>query len=275
MSPEAKRTSAYISAERFVLRFFPAVITPLRFRILLGYAAVILLGIFGWEQITSAWRYLVTLLAPVTALIGALLALKLSVVVVSIFTLITSAIKMFFGFLVMVLKPGIIKAIFIPQLVTLAGWIHRKSTRLQHWVGRFYEKTKAILDAVVVWWQKQTLLDRVLLSGFLVPLLVVVLVVFIIERATAIFAVKKVTEQVVQKTTKFVIKHFHRLPLIGGIPAAVATQTRKLTRQNDRTDLVTDIKNLGGEFYEPSNTKPDTKPDAKPGAAESNNLSGN
>ena len=53
--------SAYTKAERFIVGFLPAFITPLRLRILLGYTAVVLLGIFGWEQLASAWRYLVTL----------------------------------------------------------------------------------------------------------------------------------------------------------------------------------------------------------------------
>jgi hypothetical protein len=258
--------SAYTKAERFIVGFLPAFITPLRLRILLGYTAVVLLGIFGWEQLASAWRYLVTLLAPVTALIGALFALKLSVVIVSIVTLIISVIKMFFGFLVMVLKPGILKAIFIPQLVSLAGWIHRKSARLQLWVGKGYDRLRVVLDSTVAWWKNQNRLDKLLLSGFLIPLLVLVLVVFVIERATAIFAVKKITEQVVQRTTKFVIKHFHRVPLIGGIPTAVASQTRKMTRKDDREDLVADMKNLGGEFYEPTGSNSDT--DAVPASSD-------
>ena len=253
------KRSAYTKAEHFIVGILPAFVTPLRLRILLGYTAVLLLGIFGWEQLASAWRYLATLLAPVTALIGALFALKLSVVIVSIVTLIISAIKMFFGYLAMVLKPGILKAIFIPQLVSLAGWIHRRSARLQLWVRRGYDRLRVGLDATVAWWKNQNRLDKLLLSGFLVPLLILVLVVFFIERATAIFAVKKITEQVVQRITKFVIKHFHRAPLIGGIPAAVASRTRKMTRKNDREDVVADMKNLGGEFYGPTGTAADTE----------------
>ena len=139
--------------------------------------------------------------------------------------------------------------------MTLVGWIHRKSARLQNLVGVVYDKTKVLLDRVVTWWKTQELIDKILLSGFLVPLLIVLLVVFIIERATAIFAVKKITEQVVQKTTKYVIKNFHRLPLMGAVPAVVAGYTRKITRQDDREDLVKEIKNLGDEFYESSGTK--------------------
>lgn len=259
-----KEGSRYQRLERRLLTYLPAFFTPLRFRILLGYIVVFILAIFGWEQLASAWRYLVTLLAPVTALIGALLALKLSVVVLSVFTLLTSIIKLFFGFLVVVLKPGILKAIFIPQVVSLLVWIHRKSYRLQVWFGKFYNRAKGTAESIVEWWGKQGLLDKILLSGFLVPLLVVLLVVFIIERATAIFAVKKLTEQVVQRATKYTIKNFYRLPLVGWIPATVADRTRKITRKDDREDLITDLKNLGEEIYEPEeNTVPSPGAGAK------------
>ena len=83
------------------------------------------------------------------------------------------------------------------------------------------------------------------------PLLVVVIVVFIIKRALAIFAVKKLTEQLVQKSTKYTIRNFHKAPLIGWIPSAIAKRARELTRKDDREDLLADLKNLGEEIYEP------------------------
>ena len=115
-----KRPSIFRYLESRALNALPAFITPLRLRLLLGYLVVFVLGVYGWEQIASAWRYVITLLAPVTALLGALLALKLSVVVVSVFTLLSALFKLFFGFLTVVLKPGIFKAIFIPQLLAFA-----------------------------------------------------------------------------------------------------------------------------------------------------------
>ncbi len=251
---EASKGSLYQRVEARLLSLLPEFITPIRFRILCGYVLVVVLGIFGWEQITAAWRYLVTLLAPVTALLGAVFALKISVVVVSFFTLLTSVVKMFMGFLMMVLKPGILKAIFVPQLLSLLAWVHRKSGRLQIWFGRVYDRAKGWADGIVDWWKKQNLLDKILLSGFLIPLLIVVLLIFIIERATAIFAVKKLTEQLVQRSTKFTIRNFHRLPVIGWIPASLANGTRKITRKDDRDDLVEDLKNLGEEIYEPEAT---------------------
>lgn len=243
--------SAYQRVELKLLSYLPSFVTPLRFRILIGYLVVVLLGIYGWEHIAAAWRYLGTLLVPVIALIGAVFALKLSVVLVSLVTLLTSLMKIFFGFLVVVFKPGILKAIFIPQVISLLTWLHRKSYRLQLWVDKYYVRAKGAFENIVLWWKKQTLIDKILLSGFVVPLLVVLIVVFIIQRTTAIFAVKKLTEQVVQKTTKFTIKHFHKLPLVGGIPSAIANRTRKLTRKDDRTEVMTDLKNLGEEVYEP------------------------
>lgn len=239
----------YTRLEARVLSLLPAFMSPLRLRIAIGYILVLLLALYGWEQISAAWRYLATLLMPIAAFIGALLALKLSVVFVSLFTLATALLKILFGFLMAVIKPGILKAIFVPQLMALVGWVHKKSARLQQTVRRIYEWLKTKAETMVAWWQRQQLVDKVLLSGFLVPLLLIVFVIFIIKRAVAIFAVKKITEQVVQKTTKFVIKNFHRLPLVGALPAAVAQRTRNLTRKEDRKDVVEDLKSLGGEIY--------------------------
>ncbi len=255
-SQPPRRVSFLGRAEARVLQLLPGFITPLRFRILIGYLVVIVLGIYGWEQIASAWRYLATLLAPVAALLGALLALKLSVVFVSVVTLLSALLKVFFGFLMVVLKPGILKAIFIPQLVSLAGWFHRKSSRLQTYVKKIYDRIKGFSEKVIGWWKNQDAADKILLSGFLVPLLVILLIVFVVKRAITLFAVKKITEQVVQKTTKFVIKNFYRLPVIGGLPALVAARTRKLTVRNDREDVVNDFKSLGSEFYKPESPVP-------------------
>ncbi len=244
----AARPNVYRRIEIQLLEKLPPAITPLRLRIILGYLLVLILAVYGWEQIAAAWRYLLTLLAPAMAVIGALMALKLSVVFVSLFTLLVSLVKILFGFLVVVLKPGILKAIFIPQIFSLANWIHDKSERLQHYVRGIYDAGKDRVQRLLDWWEKQRLIDKILLSGFLVPLLIIVLVVFIIKRAITIFAVKKLTEQIVQRTTKLVIKNFHKVPLIGGLPAVVAMQTRKLTQKEDRVDVVNDLKALGREL---------------------------
>jgi len=251
--PPVQRGAASFGYQRLearLLSYLPTFVTPLRLRIFLGYLVVALLGFFGWDQITAAWRYLVTLLAPVAALIGAVFALKISAVLVSLLALLTSVLKLFFGFLVVVLKPGILKAIFIPQVLSLLTWIHRKSHRLQLWFDKYYERAKNSFERIVSWWARQSLIDKILISGFVVPLLLVVIVVFVIQRALAVFAVKKLTEQLVQKTTKFTMKNFHKLPLVGWMPSAIADRTRKLTRKNDRTDLVTDLKHLGEEIYD-------------------------
>jgi len=253
-----ERVSFFRRMEMRLLRFFPAVITPLRFRILLGYLLVLLLGIYGWEQITSAWRYVATLLAPVAALLGAVVALKISVVLVSLVTLLSAVVKLFIGFLMMVIKPGILKAIFIPQLLSLVSWFHRKSSRVQSWVRHSYGKVKTVSERVVSWWSAQSTSDKVLLFGFLIPLLVVLLIVFVVKRAIAIFAFKKVTEQVVQKSTRFIISNFHRVPVVGGLPAFVAHRVRKLTARDDRVIVVDDFKELGREFYRPDTA--DKKP---------------
>lgn len=256
-----RKTSFYRRVEARILRALPAVVTPLRFRILLGYLVVLLLGIYGWEQITSAWRYVATLLAPVAALLGALLALKVSVVLVSLVTLFSAMVKLFIGFLMVVIKPGILKAIFIPQLLSLVSWFHRKSSRVQVWAKKFYNSAKKLSDSVIGWWRAQTMVDKILLSGFLIPLLLVVLIVFVVKRAIAIFAFKKITEQVVQKSTKFIIANFYRLPLVGGIPGIVAARTRKLTSKDDRTIVADDFRELGREFYEPITARSE-KPDS-------------
>lgn len=249
--PTDQKLSLYRRIEIRLLQLLPAYITPLRFRILLGYLVVLLLAIYGWEQIASAWRYLLTLLAPAFALLGALVALKIGAVIASLFTLVFALIKFFFGFLVVVLKPGIVKAILIPQLLSFISWVHRKSARIQRIFGIFYDRFKVAADRILDWWGEQQKIDKILLSGFLVPLLIILVVVFILERATAVFAVKKLTEQVVQKSTKFVIKNFHKVPVVGGVPASIANNTRKLTVKQDREDVVEDFKSLGSELYHP------------------------
>lgn len=245
-----RKQSLLQRVESRLLQMFPASITPLRFRIFLGYLLVLVLAIYGWEHITTAWRYLLTLLAPAFALLGALLALKIGVVFVSLFTLLVAVVKFFLSFLVMVLKPGILKAILVPQVMSLLVWIHRKSSRLQNFFKTVYERFKTVADAIVQWWGVQNKTDKILLSGFLVPLLVILVIVFVIERAAAIFAIKKLTEQVVQKSTRFVIKHFHKVPVVGAIPGGVANVTRKLTVKRDREDVVEDFKSLGNELYQ-------------------------
>lgn len=254
----SQRPSLSGRLERRLLSVFPSFITPLRFRILVGYLIVFFLGIYGREQIATAWLYFATLLAPVTALLGALLALKLSVVAVSLLTLFTAVVKLFFGFLAVVLKPGILKAIFIPQLLSLVGWLHGKSSRVQSWVKKVYERAKAQYNRVVEWWRRQATADKLLLFGFLIPLLLLVLIVFIVKRAIAIFAVKKLTEQVVQRSTKYLISNFHRIPLIGGIPAFFAARTRRLTVRKDRDAVVQDLQELGSEFYRANDSQSNT-----------------
>lgn len=254
--PASTQLSFYGRLEARLLKKLPSVITPLRFRIFAGYLIVFILAIYGWEELEAAWRYLLTLLAPAFALLGALMALKLGVVFVSLFTLLVATLKFFFGFLMVVLKPGILKAIFVPQLLSLAAWIHRKSASLQALIRRLYRYFKATVARLMDWWRAQHIVDKLLLSGFLVPLLVILLLVFIIERAVAIFAVKKFSEQVVQKTTKFAIQNFHKLPVIGGIPAKIAASTRKLTTKEDRVDVAEDFKHLGEEILPVKESKP-------------------
>ncbi len=247
--------SWYLRLEQAVIKKLPAVITPLRFRIFLGYLSVTIIGIGAWDYLESAWFYVAAILAPVGALLGAILALKLSVVVVTVFTLLTSLIKFFSGFVVMVLKPGILKAILMPPLISLLKWIHQKSTRLQNWVHSIYERGKTVSATILRWWQQQHVLDKTLLFGFLIPLLVIVVVIFIIQRTTAVFAVKKLSEQIVQRTTKFFIRNFHRIPLIGSLPVFVTNKARQWTRLEDREDVIFDFKNLGREIFEKTTGK--------------------
>lgn len=252
--------SLFRRMESRLLQLLPGYITPLRFRILIGYLVVLILAIYGWEQIASAWRYLLTLLAPAFALLGALVALKIGVVIVSLLTLLVAVIKFFFSFLMVVLKPGILKAIFIPQVMSLISWVHKKSARLQGLFRKIYERFKVAADRILEWWGDQQKVDKILLSGFLIPLLIILVVVFILERATAIFAIKKLTEQVVQKSTKFVIKNFHKVPVVGGLPGSIASNTRKVTVKQDREDVVEDFKSLGNELYHPEENELEDRP---------------
>lgn len=256
--PNSARATGYQRLERAVLKRLPPAVTALRLRILAGYLIIAVTGFLWWRHIESAWQYLLAMLVPIGTLLGALLALKLGVVVVTLFTLITSLFKVFAGFLMLVLKPGILKAIFIPPLKTLVRWIHRKSATLQLFANGLYERLKLSVKHILQWWQSQHLIDKVLMSGFLIPLLIVVLVVFLIERAIAVFAIKKLTEQVVQLSTRLVIRNFHRIPLIGALPARFVTQLRQLTLEEDRKDLATDFRKLGDELSVKSSDKPDS-----------------
>ena len=252
--------SAYQRLVQKLLKRFPAAITPLRLKILIGYTLVVAIGLLTWDHIESAWRYLAALLAPIGALLGALLALKLGVVLMSLFTLLTSIFKVFSGFLMVVIKPGVLKAIVVPPLMSLIKWLHSKSARLQHWVDRIYESAKGILKTIIEWWSSQSLLDKLLLSGFLIPVLLIIVVLFLVQRATAVFAGKKLAEQIVQRTTKFFIKQFHRIPIVGNIPGRLSAQGKKLTRAEDRKDLAQVLKNLGGEIYKKNTDVQETAP---------------
>lgn len=218
--------------------------SPLRIKILLGYLVVGLLAFYGWDQISAVWRYFGALMAPLVLLIGALVSLKIGVVVMSLSSILLALIKLFFGFVVIVLKPGILKAIIIPQIMSLVTWLHNKSERLQRGFKRVFTYFKTKFTNIMNWWRSQNMLDKALLSGFLIPLFVVLLVVFILERAVALFAVKKLTEQVVQKSTKAVIRNFHRVPVIGGVPSKI----KSLTAKGDRRVLSKDVETLKDEI---------------------------
>jgi hypothetical protein len=210
----------------------------LRWIILIGYLAVIASAIYGWDEIVAVWQFIATLLTPVLAFLSALLALKISAVIMAIVTLVVALLKVLLGFVGMVFGTGVAKALLIPQLLTGLGWIHKKSERIQAVVGRIYDWGKGKVISVYEWWERQNLLDKILLSGFLIPLFIVIVIIFVLRQATFLFVIKKFVEQLVQKTTKAVAKNFHRIPVIGGVPAALATGFQKVATSDGRKEIM-------------------------------------
>lgn len=210
----------------------------LRWTILLGYLTVITSAIYGWDEIIAVWQFVATLLTPVIAFLSALIALKVGAVVVAILTMVISLVKVLLGLVGMVLGTGIAKAIFIPQILTGLGWIHEKSERVQAIVGKGYDWGKVRVTRIFGWWKRQNLLDKILLSGFLIPLFAVIVIIFVLRQATFLFIVKKGVEQIVQKTTKAVTKNFHRIPVIGGIPVLITSSFKRVATSDGRKEIM-------------------------------------
>ena len=208
--------------------------SPLRWKILAGYVLFALSTIFLWKDLTNGWALLMTFIAPVSAFFAALLALKFGVAVAALGTVLLLFLKGAVGMLIAVSKVGIIKGLFLPWLLSGIQWLHRKSEFLQTWVARVFHRGKAFANRIYTWWKARNTIDKLLLLGFLGPLILVISFAVLIKRFVYIFISKKAAEQVVQNATKVSVKYFHKLPLIGQVPARIKSRAKELQVQRDR-----------------------------------------
>jgi len=208
--------------------------TPLRWKIAAGYLVFILVTLMLWKDLAYGWSVLMTLLAPVFTFFAALLALKFSVVLTALATFLVAFLNWAVSLLIAVSKMGIIKGLFLPWLLAGLQWMHGKSAFLQKWVGRIYLKGKNWGTRVFNWWQSKNKVDRVLLLGFLGPLILVVSFAVLLKRFVYVFISKKAAEQVVQKATKATVKNFNKIPVIGKVPNQIKSKATEIKTQRDK-----------------------------------------
>lgn len=208
--------------------------TPLRWKIAVGYALFLAITIFLWKDLISGWALLMSFLAPVTAFFAALIALKFSVVIASLGAFLLIFLSSAVSTLIAVSKMGIIKGLFLPWLLAGLQWLHKKNDFLQRWVSTIYTRGKHLAETVFSWWQSKHIIDKILLLGFLGPLILVVAFAVLIKRFVYIFISKKAAEQIVQRTTKALVGHFHRVPVLGKVPEKLKNRARSIRDERDR-----------------------------------------
>jgi hypothetical protein len=190
--------------------------------------------VFLWKDLTTGWTLLMTFIAPVSAFFAALLAVEFGVAVAALGTVLLLFLKGAVGLLIAVSKVGVIKGLFLPWLLSGIQWLHRKSEFLQTWVARVFHRGKAFANSIYAWWKARNTIDKILLLGFLGPLILVISFTVLIKRFVYIFISKKAAEQVVQNVTKVSVKYFHKLPLVGQMPARIKSSAKQLQIQRDR-----------------------------------------
>ena len=210
------------------------IMSPLRWKILAGYALFAAITVFLWKDLATGVTLIMTVLTPISAFFAALLALNFGVAIAALGTLFLVFLKSAIGLLIAVSKVGIIKGLFLPWLLSGLQWLHKKSEFLQKWIGKAFRRGKTIANNLYSWWKSQHVIDRFLLMGFLGPLILVISFAIVVQRFVYLFISKKAAEQLVQKTTKGVVRYFHKIPVIGKIPAILAAKADNLKIERDR-----------------------------------------
>jgi len=207
--------------------------TPLRWKIALGYFAAFVVTYVLRHELESGWSVFMTFLAPLFTFLSALIALKFGVVITALGSFIIVFLQGLLGLIIAVSKIGIIKGLFLPWLMTGLHWLHRKSEFLQKWVAKIYEKGKKLAQRLYQWWSEKSLIDKILLAGFLGPLIFVVVFAVLLKRFVYLFISKKAAEQLVQKATKATVSNFHKIPVVGKAPTTVKEKVLELKQSRD------------------------------------------
>lgn len=206
------------------------IMTPLRWKIAAGYVAAIVLTYLLRHELESGWSVFMTFLAPVFTFVSALIALKFGVVITALGTFVIAFLQGLLGLIIAVSKVGIIKGLFLPWLLAGLQWMHRKSEFTQKWVARVYEKGKGIAEDVFQWWSERALIDKILLAGFLGPLILVVLFAVLLKRFVYLFISKKAVEQLVQKATKKAVGQINKIPVVSEAPTVAKKKIQQLKK---------------------------------------------
>ncbi len=231
-----------------ILHKNPPWMTPLRWKILGGYGIVLVVTILCWQYIVSAWQIATILLAPLITILSMIFALKIGAVIIALWTLLIALLTISIKFILTVFGMGVTKGLLIPPVLSVLGWLHKKSEWLQDQTAKVYGGIKKKALASIQWWKQQNTIDKILLAGFFVPLIIVFAITFLLRKVFFIFVVKKGYEQVVQKATKMVIKNFHRIPVVGKVPKKIAEYAKKHTNAGDRKLVVKDLQKCSEEF---------------------------
>ena len=209
------------------------IMTPLRWKIAVGYLVAFVVTFILRHELESGWSLFMTFLAPLSAFISALVALKFGVVLAALTTFLIVSLQGLLGLVIAVSKMGVIKGLFLPWLMAGLHWLHRRSRFLQKWVSVAYEKGKSIAERLYGWWSDKLLIDKILLAGFLGPLVVIVLFAVLLKRFVYMFISKKAAEQLVQKLTKATVNNFHKIPVVGKAPELVKNKVGELKKKSD------------------------------------------
>lgn len=207
--------------------------TPLRWVILAGYVIAALVTWLLWEDLASGWKTLGTAMAPLMAFFAALFALKLTVVLTAVGSFLLIFLQGFVGILIAVSKIGVIKGLLLPWLLAGIKWLHRQSQLVQKVVAAAFSKGQELADQCYQWWMRQNFVDRLLMLGFVAPLILVVALAVLLKRIVYLFLSEKAVEQLVQRITKAVVGHFHRIPLLGKLPVWIMARWREVAAARD------------------------------------------
>lgn len=186
------------------------VVTPLRLTIAVGYVAFALVTVLFWQDIVNGWSLVMALATPVCTFLTALVALKVGTMLMALMSFLLACLSGAVTALITVSKLGVFKGVFFPWALSGIRWLCQKHRVLQSWVGNLYAKAKAIGRRIYSWWKSKPWIDRILLLGFIGPLIVVVSFVLLFKRTVYRF----VSYPMVSTLVKTVINDLKRLSII-------------------------------------------------------------